>query len=197
MVALAMACFIFYAYLTGRVDTSAYVLMGIWLIGGFVIQVVVGIIELREGNLTGGNVFLFFSAFFMLVTALEMFFNYFGGMYGWVTDPRLSGWAWLPLAATLLLWTPSYFKSPLSLLMVVMSLNIAVPLIALMDLQVITGAWAPYLAGYSLLIAGMLGLYTAAAVVLNNAYEKIVLPTGTPLSRIRIPSSDATSPYKF
>ena len=194
---MAMACFIFYAYLTGRVDQSAYILMGIWLLGGFVIQVVVGVLELLSGNKTGGNIFLFFSAFFMLVTGLEMIFNYFAAMNGWVTDPRLSGWAWLPLAATLLLWTPAYFKSPLSLLLVVLSLDIAVPLVALMDLQVVTGAWAPMVAGYALLIAGMLGLYTAAALVLNNAYQRVMLPMGTPLALISIPSRDATSPYKY
>ncbi len=192
-----MATFIFFAYLTGRVDQSAYILMGLWLLGGFVIQVVVGVLELLKGNKTGGNIFLFFSAFFMLVTGLEMIFNYFAGMYGWVTDPHISGWAWLPLAVSLLMWTPAYFKSPLSLLFVVLSLDIAVPLIALMDLGVVTGAWAPIVAGYALLIAGMFAVYTASALVLNNAYERVMLPTGTPLFRIRIPSTDPTSPYKF
>lgn len=167
------------------------------MIGGFVVQVIVGVLELLQGNKTGGNIFLFFSAFFMLVTGMEMIFNYFAGMHGWVTDPRLSGWAWLPLAVTLLMWTPAYFKSPLSLFFVILALDVAVPLVALMDLQVLTGAWAAYVAGYALLLAGMLGLYNAAALVLNKAYERVVLPTGTPLARISIPSTEATSPYKF
>jgi len=67
LVALAVACFCFFALLTGRIDHSAIVIMGVWLIGGFVIQIITALLELKEGNLLGGNVFTFFSAYFMLI----------------------------------------------------------------------------------------------------------------------------------
>ena len=76
LVALAVACFVFFALLTGRVEHSAIPIMGLWLIGGFVIQLVTALLELREGNMLGGNVFTFFSAFFMLVTGVEMLFRF-------------------------------------------------------------------------------------------------------------------------
>ncbi|MTI85948.1 MAG: hypothetical protein FH756_19145 [Firmicutes bacterium] len=180
LVALAMACFTFFAVHTGQVEGSAIPLLGIWLIGGFVVQVITGVMELQHGNVLGGNIFTFFSAFFMLVTGLELIFKYFAGINGWAIDARIDGWAWLALAIALLTWTPGYFKAPLSLLGVVLALDVAVPVIALMDLT-----WLPrslhMVSGPFLLIAGLFGLYTAAAVVLNTVFERTVIPTGGPL----------------
>ncbi|MGI6488489.1 MAG: hypothetical protein GX964_02660 [Syntrophomonadaceae bacterium] len=180
LVALAMACFTFFALMTGKVDGTAIPLLGIWFLGGFVVQVIVGVMELLEGNTTGGNVFTFFSAFFMLVTGLELIFKYLAMQFGWALDARIDGWAWLPLAIALLLWTPAYFKGPLSMLLAVLALDVAVPIIAFKDMGVLGASWGP-VAGVALLIGGILGLYTASAIVLNTAYEKPVLPTGGPL----------------
>ena len=178
LVALAMACLpslLFY-----REGGDAIPLLGIWLLGGFAVQVIVGIIELKEGNTTGGNVFTFFSAFFMLVTGLEMIFKYLAIQFGWTIDPTIDGWAWLPLAIALLLWTPAYFKGALSMLLAVVALDVAVPIIAFKDMGLLGAAWGP-VAGWALLIAGIFGLYTASAIVLNTAYGRPVLPTGGPL----------------
>jgi len=62
LTALSQACLIFFALLTGRTTAQGIGLMGIWLLGGFVIQIIAGVIELLNGNTTGGNVFAFFSA---------------------------------------------------------------------------------------------------------------------------------------
>ncbi len=179
LVALAMACFTFYAMHTGKVDPSAGVLLGIWLLGGFVIQLIVGVMELNHGNVLGGNVFTFFAAFFMLVTGLELIFKFFAAQNGWTIDPRIDGWAWLPLAIALLTWTPGYFKSPLSLIIAVLLLDIAVPVIALMDLGILSREWHA-VSGNSLGIAGIFALYTAWGVVLNTHFGKTVIPLGAP-----------------
>lgn len=179
LVALAMACFCFYALLTGKVDHSAIPLLGCWLIGGFFVQVIVAIIEILEGNTTGANVFTFFSAFFMLVGGLEFFVKFAASLNGWVIDSRIDGWAWLTLAIALLAWTPAYFKGSFAMSLVVLALDVAVPLIALSDMKVISGF--SNLAGNFLLIAGILGLYVASAIILNTAFGKTVLPLGSPI----------------
>jgi len=66
LVALALACFCFFALLTGRVTPAATPLLAIWLACCFIIQIVAAILDLKAGNLSGGNLFLFFSCFFML-----------------------------------------------------------------------------------------------------------------------------------
>ena len=181
LVALAMACFTFFAVFTGRVSHGAIGLLGCWLIGGFVVQVIVALIELKEGNTTGGNVFLYFSAFFMLASGLELIFKYLAMQFGWQMDAKIDGWAWLPLAIALIAWTPAYFKSPLSLLVVVLALDPAVLMVSLFDMGVINKAVYAPIAGKLLLTGGIFGLYTAAAIVLNTAYGKTILPMGKPL----------------
>ncbi|ABO50311.1 conserved hypothetical protein [Desulforamulus reducens MI-1] len=180
LVALAMACFTFYAIHTGKVDGSAAPLLGIWLIGGFVIQVIVGVMEINHGNVLGGNVFTFFSAFFMLVTGLELIFKFFAAQNGWTIDSRIDGWAWLALAIALLTWTPGYLKSPLSLFCAVLALDVAVPVVALMDLEVLGHEWH-VISGNFLGLGGIFGLYTAWGIVLNSVFEKTIIPLGAPI----------------
>ena len=64
LTALAIVCTAFFAVLTGIVPHTATPMLGCWMIGGFVVQFVVALIELRSGAVLGGNVFLLFSAFF-------------------------------------------------------------------------------------------------------------------------------------
>lgn len=181
LVALAMACFTFFALFTGKIEGSALPLLGIWLIGGFVVQVIVAVIELKEGAIVGGNVFLFFSAFFMLVTGLECLFKFWASTKGVAVDARIDGWAWTVLAVSLLLWTPAYFKSPLVMSLLVLALDIAVPVVALKDLGVIDPVIGSAIAGWFLLIGGIFGIYMAAGTVLNTAFGKQVLPLGAPI----------------
>lgn len=182
LAALAIACFTFYAILTGKVAGTAAPLLGCWLIGGFVVQVIVGLIELSEGAVTGGNVFLVFSAFFMLVGGIEFFVKFYSAkVTGLAVDTRVDGWAWMVLWFVLWLWTPSYFKGPLVMTILVLALDVAVPLVSLTD-----GGWIPKaqyspIAGTFLLISGICGIYMSAAVVLNTEFKRVVLPVGGPL----------------
>jgi len=180
LVALAMVCFTFYALHTGKVDPSAAILLGIWLFGGFVIQMIVAIMELNHGNVLGGNVFLYFSGFFMLVTSMELIFKFFAAQNGWAFDARIDGYAWAALTIALLTWTPGYFKSPLTMTIAVLLIDVALIAITLMDLGLIGRQWHA-LSGNTLGLAGIFALWTAAGVVLNNHFGKPVVPMGSPI----------------
>ena len=173
LVALAVACICFFALLTGGVDKSAMPLIGCWLLGGFVVQLVVALLDLKGKNTTGGNTFLFFSAFFMLTGGLEMFVKYLsaGGV-----DARIDGYAWAVLALALLLWTPAFCKKFSLLSLVVIALDIALPLIALVDLKILTDPVFATIAAYALLIAGIKAVYLASATVVNAAFGRPVYP---------------------
>lgn len=181
LLALAIACFTFYAILGGKVEGTCIPLLGCWLIGGFVVQFTVAIIELMEGATTGGNVFLFFSAFFMLVGGLEFIFKYLVIANGWpALDTRIDGYAWTALWLGLWLWTPAYFKSPLVMTLLVLALDVAVPIVALQDLQVIGHDYA-HIAGSFLGLAGLLGIYMASCIILNTEFGRQVLPVPGPI----------------
>ncbi len=179
LVALAVACFVFFALLTGKVEKSAMPLLGCFLIGGFFIQFVVAILDLKANNISGGNTFLYFSAYFMLVSGAEMFIKYFSSGL----DTRIDGWAWLALALAVLLWTPAFYKSPAILFIIVLALNIAVPCIVISDLKLFApevSAVFSQVAGYSLLFCGILGIYLSAAIVVNTTFEKTIFPNPKP-----------------
>jgi succinate-acetate transporter protein len=84
--ALAIAVFGFAAFFLGLVDINGLPLLAAWLFAGFVVQFVVGVVEMKDQNVTGGNVFLFFSAFFMLAAALSVFMKWY--MISFMFGPR-------------------------------------------------------------------------------------------------------------
>ena len=175
LVALAVACVCFFAMLTGQVGTNALPLIGCWLFGGFVIQLVVALLDLKGGNHAGGNTFLFFSAFFMLVGALEMLLKYNGIMAGTPLDGRVDGYAWSILTIVVLLWTPAFFAKFSLLSVVVVLLDVALPFIALTDLTLLPKVYAN-ISAWALLLAGLVAVYLAAATVVNNACGRVVYP---------------------
>jgi len=180
LVALAVACFCFYALLSGKVTGNAVPLLGFWLIGGFVVQLVVALIDLKNGNATGGNTFLFFSAFFMLVGGLEMIFKFNMATNNILLDARIDGWAWLVLTISLILWTPAFFKTPLVLSLMVLALDVSLPFITLIDLGILPSSYA-IIPAWGLLITGIMGIYLAAAMVVNGAFGREVYPMPGPI----------------
>jgi hypothetical protein len=181
LVALAVACFIFYAILSGTVKPGAMPLLGCWLIGGFVVQLITGLLELKEGALTGGNVFLFFSAFFMLVGGMEMFVKFFAGIYQWQIDTTIDGWAWLVLFIILIFYSFAYFKqSAFVMNLLLIFLDIGVFFVTFIDIGWMNPAFKPF-AAYALLITGVCGIYMSSAIILNAAFGKTILPVGKPI----------------
>ncbi|HWP96839.1 MAG TPA: hypothetical protein VN426_08300 [Syntrophomonadaceae bacterium] len=192
LTALAVACFTFYSILTPHLgpDGKAIVgtqapLLACWLIGGFVVQLVVAIIEFKEGALIGGNVFLVFCAFFMLTGGLEFVIkSYFAavGPKAVPLDTIIDGWAWLVLLITLILWTPCYLKTaPAALGLTVLILDVGVFFVCFGDLQLLNATMAHHWAALALLLTGIFGMYVAAGIQLNTAFGKTILPLGKPL----------------
>jgi len=186
LVGLAVACFCFFAMLnkdlTGVTVPDILPLLGCILLGGFVIQLIVALLDLKAGAIPGGNTFLFFSAYFMLASGLEMFVKYFAltGQWQGAVDGKIDGWLWLCLGIAIILWTPAFFKSPAILFGIVLLLDVAVPLVALNDLGIAKEICGP-LAGWFLLATGVFGLYLSAALLVNGTYGKTVFPNPGPL----------------
>lgn len=175
LVALAVACACFFAMLTGRIGTTALPLIACWLFGGFVIQLIVGLLDLKSGNHSGGNTFLFFGSFFMLVGGLEMLLKYQAITSGGALDARVDGYAWSVLAIVIILWTPAFFKSFSLLSVIIALLDVALPFIALLDLGVLPKNFS-HIPAWALLAAGAVAVYLCAAMIVNQACGRIVYP---------------------
>jgi succinate-acetate transporter protein len=177
LVALAVACFCFFALLNGYVEKTAMPLIGCWLIGGFVIQVIVGVLDLKGRNHAGGNTFLFFSAFFMLAAGLEMFVK-----STMIADASIDGFVWVALTMVIWMWAPAFCR-PFGLLsIIVLALGIALPFLALLDLKLIPSLSASFAfcAAYALLFAALVAIYLCSALVVNTAYGREVYPVIKP-----------------
>lgn len=185
LISLAVAVFIFYAMLSGQVSAPGCLpVMGFWLLGAFIVQFAVAIIELKEGALNGGNVFLFFSAFFCFTSGSEMIFKYFAIVNQWapVIDARVDGWSWVAILIALIPITFAYLKkTPLSMNLMVLCLDFAVIFITGLDLQVMSHDPYAKFAAYGCLSAGIFALYTVAALFINSNFDKTILPMPGPI----------------
>ena len=175
LAALAVACVCFFALLTGRVGTDALPLIGCWLLGGFVVQLIVGLCDLKSGSVAGGNAFIFFCAFFMLVGGLEMIMKYLAIRAGTPLDIRIDGYVWAALAAVLILWTPAFCKQFSLLSVIIVLIDAALPFIALVDLGLIP-ARLTHVSAWLLLGAALVAIYHCGAMVVNAVYGRAVYP---------------------
>ena len=177
--ALAVACFGFGAVFTGQVHPGGLPLLAAWLVGGGIVQFTVGVIELKDHNLAGGNVFLFFCAFFMFGAALSTLAKYLmiAGLLGqFKPEAMVEGYCWMAGAAFLTAATPAYLKSAKPMFILVLFIDIALWMIVLNDMGKLDPALKPII-GYALHAAGWLGVYMVAALVNNTVFGRQIVPT--------------------
>lgn len=180
--ALAMACYGFFAILSGNVTHDAAPLLCIWLFGGFLIQLVVTIIEFRDKNLPGANVFLVFSCVFMLVGGASAAAKYFLHHAEMPFDPVIEGWLWLGIGLWLFFIMPCFLKSPRILFFLGSLLCITTACIVALDFGVTVGR--PMIAkvgAYCCLGAGTLAIYLSGAIAVNTHFGRQILPVSSPL----------------
>ncbi|WP_094602754.1 hypothetical protein SPSIL_033160 [Sporomusa silvacetica DSM 10669] len=179
--ALSIAVFGFFAVLTGRVEGSGIILLSMWLLAGFVVHIIVAIVKLLSGNTVDGNAFIFFASFLMLAAALDFMIKWMAMQNGWTIDTRMSGYLWIPLWLTTWLWTPAIWRtSPLVFNIAIFFMDIAFPFVCLTNLQVLAPAYAS-IAGYCLLLTGILTLWLGTAGMVNAAFGRNILPVGEPI----------------
>lgn len=182
LAALAVAVFGIFALHTGMVDASAVPLLSIFLFAGFIVQLLTGLKELDHGSIAGGNIFCIFGCLLMLALGMETMFSYFAAMHGLSLDSRILGWIMLPIAIVLTGATPAFFKSPLSLVLVLIPIDLALFLLAFMDLHVLPHGFH-MVSGILLLLAGIFALYTLIGLILNTVYQRTILPLGPQLAK--------------
>ena len=180
LAALAVACFGFGAVFLGKVGLGGLPLLAAWLVGGGIVQYTTGVMELKDHNIVGGNVFLFFAAFFMFAAALSVFAKFMLLTFNLKPLSYVEGWCWMAGAGYLTLVTPSYFKSNKAIAILVILVDVALWVIVTLDLGIADPAvWKP-IVGYLLIIAGWIGIYLAGAIVCNTVFGKTIYPVPSP-----------------
>lgn len=180
--ALAVACFGFGAVFLGKVAVEGLPLLAAWLFGGCLVQYTAAVIELKDHQIAGGNVFLFFSAFFMLAAGISTFSKFFMIKFGMKPAAVVEGWMWMAGALFLTLVTPAYAKSTSLLFLAVVLIDIALWCIVGLD-----SGWygdpatLKPIAAWCLIIPGFIGCYLAGATTCNTVYGKPMFWVPKPL----------------
>lgn len=177
--ALAIACFAFFALFTGRVPHEAAPVLAAWLVGGGICQIAAGLIELKDHNISGGNLMLFFGSFFMVTGAFGILLKTSLAAKGIAFSASIEGYTWLCAFLVLVCLTPCYLKANKVFFWLVIVADVAVLFIALGDLGVAKSVLSPA-SGWLLLVAGFLALYLVAAIAINTTFGKSVLPLPAP-----------------
>jgi len=178
--ALAVACFGFAAVFLGLVKVEGLPILFAWLVGGGVVQYTTAVIELKDHNITGGNVFLFFSAFFMFGASLSVLSKFFMIKFGMAPHAYVEGWTWMAGAGFLTAVTPAYAKSNALLFITVILIDIALWCIVFLDLGKMDPAIGKPIVAWILIFAGWAGIYLSGAIVCNTVYGKVIYPVPKP-----------------
>lgn len=179
--ALALAVIGFFALLTGKVDGSGTVLFGIWLIGGALIHIIMGITAIFTGDDLDSNAFIFFGSILMFVSGACLIVKWIAVVNGISIDSSIEGYLWIPLWFAIWLWTPAVLKLyPAVMALGLLPLNIGFPIVSLVNLGVMPPTMLP-IAGYSFGLVALVFLYLGGAFILNPTFKKSILPIGTPI----------------
>lgn len=153
-------------------NNSMILAMGIFY--GGLAQVIAGIIEARKNNTFGLTAFTSYGFFWLSLVGLIVM-----PKLGWMAAPSETA-----MAAYLILWGIFTFllffgtlKLNRALQFVFASLTILFILLAAGDLTGNTGI--KHLAGFEGIVCGASAIYTGVANLLNEMYQKTVLPVGT------------------
>jgi succinate-acetate transporter protein len=153
-------------------NNSMILAMGIFY--GGLAQVIAGVIEARKNNTFGLTAFTSFGFFWLSLVGLNVM-----PKLGWIAAPSETA-----MASYLILWGVFTFllffgtlKLNRALQFVFASLTVLFILLAAGDL---TGnAGIKHLAGYEGIVCGASAIYTGVANLLNEMYQKTVLPIGS------------------
>jgi hypothetical protein len=178
--ALAVACFGFAAVFLGWVKAEGLPILFAWLVGGGVVQYTVAVMELKDHNITGGNVFLFFSAFFMFGASLSVLSKFLMIKFGMAPHVYVEGWTWMAGAGFLTAVTPAYLKANKLIFLLVIMIDIVLWCIVGLDLGKMDPAVGKPIVGWLLVASGWIGVYVAGAVVCNTVFGRVIYPIPAP-----------------
>jgi uncharacterized protein len=180
MGALAVTAFLFGALFLGMIKMpEGLVFVATWLLGVFVVFLPASLICLKDGDLPGGNVFLLFTGFFILTSALGFLAKYFmirAGIDFAAAGASVDAWGWLACAGFLIIVTPAFLKAPKLFLILVALVDVALVCIVGMNFGKLDPALGSKIAGSLLMIVGWMGVYLAGAITCNTVHGKSILP---------------------
>jgi succinate-acetate transporter protein len=169
----ALTTFILNLHNAGFIGIGAALCLGLFY--GGLAQLVAGILEFRTGNTFGMTAFTSYGAFWISLAATVLM-----EMNKLIPAAALQGWLLATLGAwtifTFVLWIAT-FRHNKALVMVFTSLLV---LFILLDLHVWMGSERlGHIAGWEGIFTALTAWYLMAAIIINEAYGREILPVGS------------------
>ena len=180
-----------WAFMTGRIAfTDLSIFIG-WLLGAGLLLIIVGLIGLRRGDTINGTLNLCFGVFFFATVALTHIFQLWGGMpllavgIPGIPPTIVNGYVFIILGIVLATFVPILGRTSWtpSIAMLIMVIGIFLMAFYLMQGFPPMGIWPLIgkIAGWFLLIGGLIMLYIGMAVALLTGFGRMILPLGRPI----------------
>jgi len=151
------------------------------MFGAFVVQIVAAVVELRNHELTTGNLFFIFAGFMMLAGSLSLLAKFFMMSAGMKPVAVAEGWMWMATALFLTLITPVFAKQTSLLFLLIVITDVTFWLISGSESGWITSPSLPPIIGGLLMTIGFINLYLAGAIICNTIYGKSIFYLPKPL----------------
>ena len=180
-----------WAILTERIAITDASIFIAWLLAAGLILTIVGLIGLRNGDTINGVLNLCFGVFFFATPALTYIFQFWGGMplleRGIPVIPTtiVNGYVFIILGIVLATFVPILGRTSWTPSIAMLILVIGIFLMAFYLLQGFPpmGIWPLIgkIAGWFLLIGGLIMLYIGMALGLLTGFGRMILPLGRPI----------------
>ena len=185
--AFALTTFVLNVHNAGLADIGAALPLGLFY--GGLAQLIAGFLEFRTGNTFGMTAFASYGAFWISLASMVLM-----EMHNIIPASAAKGWLLLTLVAwtifTFVMWLGT-FRHSKALVWVFSTLLL---LFVLLDVHVATGsAMLGHVAGWEGIFCAGTAWYLMAAIILNEAYGRVVLPVGPLEKKAPAPPVGATA----
>lgn len=177
-----------WAILTGKIAITDVSIFIAWLLAAGVILTIVGLIGLRNGDTINGVLNLCFGVLFFATPALTYIFLLWGGMpllalgYPGIPTTIVNGYVFIILGIVLATFVPILGRTSWipSVAMLIMVIGIFIMAIYLLQ-GLLPDPRIGEIAGWFLLIGGLMMLYLGMALGLLTGFGRMILPLGRPI----------------
>jgi hypothetical protein len=180
----AMAAFLipFGILLTGALPIESAPIMMCWMFAWAIVLTINAVISSRNGDFIMGNLFLAFGALigFGIASTLAVEFWSTTSGFGILPDTQLLGWVWLVLGIMIVAFAVSLGKMSGFFFGAVMLAGIG-GLLYFVVLEGWIGLAGSVVDGIMWIVYGSCLVYAGVALLINGAFERVILPIGKPI----------------
>jgi len=182
--------------IAGRIPAAAGLMIGAWLFGVMLSNIICGLVALRRGDALWGSLALFFGTMLAGAGVVSSLLHTGWIMRGMEAQIPLQyeGWAWLSCGIVLFLFLPALAKVSWSIVLSGLAVSLGLLLVGIgyiggLDSQALVDTMKA--GGWLIALYGVYCFYAGFALITNTVYQKGIVPLGGPIVKSAPPQAVA------